>query len=153
MIKIIALIYLTVFSFAYEESYSINNVQPPIETMKAIVCDGHGGPEVLKVVERPIPVPKEDEVLIKVKYSAMNRADIMQRRGLYPAPKGATDILGLEVSGYELKSEKRKRVIALLPGGGYAPYVVAKQDHVIELPDYIELETAAAITEVWVTAF
>jgi len=67
--------------------------------MKAIICDGFGDSSVLKVGERPIPVLGEEEVLIKVQYSAFNRADVMQRKGNYPPPPGVTDVLGLECAG------------------------------------------------------
>ena len=67
--------------------------------MQAVVCDGVGSADVLKIGQRPRPVPAEGEVLIKVEYSALNRADIMQRKGSYPPPPGVTDVLGLECLG------------------------------------------------------
>ena len=97
--------------------------------MRAVVCTEPGGSQVLTVGERPIPVPLENEVLIKVEYSALNRADIMQRQGNYPPPPGVTDVLGLECLGRivlahpgepEQESLSDYRVICLLPGGGYA---------------------------------
>ena len=117
--------------------------------MKAVVQDAFGGPEVLKAGEKPLPVCNENEVLIKVEYSALNRADLMQRTGNYPPPPGATDVLGLECSGY-LDSRK---VMALLPGGGYAQFAKVHKDHVLEVPEFVSLEQAAAITEVWATAY
>jgi len=67
--------------------------------MRAVVCNGKGGADVLGVGERPMPVAGEGEVLIKVEYSALNRADIVQRKGAYPPPPGVTDVLGLECMG------------------------------------------------------
>ena len=69
------------------------------KTMKAVVCDGYGGAEVLKIGQRPMPQLQDGEVLIKVIYTALNRADIMQRKGNYPPPPGVTDVLGLECLG------------------------------------------------------
>lgn len=107
--------------------------------MKAIVQKTSGGPDTLEIGEVDIPIPKENEVLLKVKYSAVNRADIMQvcvlfltllqREGKYPPPPGATKIIGLECVGWvisdldkDLEGEKYKEgplYLALLPGGGY----------------------------------
>ena len=129
MLQIIAILINITCVFATEKSYSLTNseienlIDNSTGLMKAIICDGHGGPEVLQEVLRPFPKAKEDEVLIEVAFSAMNRADLMQRKGLYPAPKGATDILGLEVSGWIVNldgTRSDQKVIALLPGGGYA---------------------------------
>lgn len=103
-------------------------VEAAQQTMKAIVCDGVGEADVLKVGERPMPVPGDAEVLLKVSYSALNRADIMQRKGSYPPPPGVTDVLGLECMG-RIVTQKAgdgseetlgDTVIALLPGGGYS---------------------------------
>jgi len=79
----------------------------------------------MHIGEVPMPVCNENEVLIKVMATAVNRADILQRKGRYPAPKGATDVLGLECAGFivenmETYEPSSKRVMALLPGGGYA---------------------------------
>ena len=99
--------------------------------MLAVIMDSPGEAEVLKIGSRPYPVPGEGEIILKVEYSALNRADVMQRKGNYPPPPGATDVLGLKclgrqvlktsASGEETLSETR--FIALLPGGGYAQYV------------------------------
>ena len=106
--------------------------------MLAIICDEYGGPEVLKVGERPMVQPNENERIIKVEYSALNRADTMQRMGKYPPPQGATDVLGLECSGYLVNTDgtvSETRVAALLPGGGYAQFVKVHKDHILELPE------------------
>jgi NADPH:quinone reductase-like Zn-dependent oxidoreductase len=104
-----------------------------------------------------MPVPSEDEVLIKVEYSAYNRADTMQRKGMYPPPKGTTDVLGLECAGRLVIDPAQAgtdgeqlggAVIALLPGGGYAQYAKVNKGHVLAVPDGVDLEQAAGITEV-----
>lgn len=129
--------------------------------MKAIICDGYGGPEVLKVGQRDIPTLADNEVLIKVEYAGVNRAETLQRKGLYPPPAGATDILGLECAGRIVLNNagsqeeqlSDKRYIALLSGGGYGQYVKVCKDHVIEVPEGYNFEAAAAITEGWATAY
>src|SRR6188508_3751505 len=99
--------------------------------MKAVEISAPGAPDVLKPTERPLPQPQENEVLIKVAAAGVNGPDIMQRKGLYPAPPGASDLPGLEVAGEIAAvgaSVKRwnggDQVCALTPGGGYAEYVV-----------------------------
>ena len=130
--------------------------------MRAIVCDGKGGAEVLTVGERPIPVPTDDEILIKVEYTALNRADIMQRKGSYPPPPGVTDVLGLECMGRIVTSNAGVAdqetlsdhcVIALLPGGGYAQYFKVNAGHALRVPDDFDAEQAASLMEVWCTAY
>ena len=130
--------------------------------MKAIVCDSFGGPEVLKVGERPVPQLVEGEVLIKVTYSALNRADIMQRKGNYPPPPGVTDILGLECLGQIVEDPEKantleevlgETVIALIPGGGYAQYAKVQRDHTLAIPTGFPLDQAAAFMEVFCTAY
>jgi tumor protein p53-inducible protein 3 len=100
--------------------------------MKAIVMTEPGEASVLHVGDAPIPVLKEGETLVKMEATAVNRADILQRQGRYPPPKGATDIIGLECSGYIVNEESElengsyknnDRVMALLPGGGYGDIV------------------------------
>mmetsp|Transcript_21713 Transcript_21713/g.29129 ORF Transcript_21713/g.29129 Transcript_21713/m.29129 type:complete len:165 (+) Transcript_21713:61-555(+) len=131
--------------------------------MQAIICDGKGSAEVLKVGSRPIPQPSEDECLIKVEYTALNRADIMQRMGNYPPPPGVTDVLGLEClgrlvtnpaqAGTEEETLSDHRVIALLPGGGYAQYAKVHKSHCLQVPEDYEPEAAASLMEVWCTAY
>ncbi len=128
--------------------------------MKAVVLDGFGGLEVLKVGEIDKPTPKTNEVLIKVAATSINRPDLVQRAGKYPAPPGDSEILGLEVSGTieEIGSEVSAwkigdRVIALVGGGGYAEYAVAYDNHVMALPESMSFEEGACVCESYITAF
>lgn len=127
--------------------------------MKAVVCEASGGPEVLRVAEVSEPVPGEREVLIAVRASALNRADLLQRRGLYPAPPGASEILGLECSGVVAalgpgasRFALGARVMALLAGGGYAERVVVHEDVLLPIPERLSFEQAAAVPEAFLTA-
>lgn len=115
-------------------------------------------PDSLYINRREIPSIKENECLVKVVYSAINRADIMQRKGLYPAPVGESDILGLEAVGYVSKTksslwQEKMRVMALVAGGGNAEYVAVNEKNMIKIPDWMSFRNAAAITEAWITAF
>jgi putative PIG3 family NAD(P)H quinone oxidoreductase len=128
--------------------------------MQAVIFDIPGEPDVLKVGEVAIPVPGDRQVRIKVAAAGVNRADTLQRRGKYPPPPGASAILGLEVSGIvdSVGSECRKwkvgdRVMGLLSGGGYAQYVIMHEDMVMAVPDSLNLIHAAAIPEVFLTAY
>lgn len=128
--------------------------------MKAVLLDGFGGIEVLKVGEVERPVPKEGEVLIKVMATSINRPDLVQREGKYPPPPGDSEILGLEVSGVieELGAgvsgwTKGDRVISLVGGGGYAEYAVAYASHLMPIPDGMSFEEAACVCESYITAF
>jgi NADPH2:quinone reductase len=127
--------------------------------MKAIIITQPGGPEVLQASERPVPVPKLSEVLIKVYAAGLNRLDIYQRQGKYPAPAGAPqDIPGLEVAG-EISAigndvtrwQVGDKVCALLSGGGYAGYATAPEDHCLPIPANITFEQAASLPETWFT--
>lgn len=124
--------------------------------MKAIKVEN----EHLAWGEVPTPRPGPDEVLIQVYASAVNRADLLQRRGLYPPPQGVTEVMGLEAAGViaqvgsKVKDWKvGDRVASLLPGGGYAEYVTTPSALLIPVPAEIPLEMAAAIPEVFYTAF
>jgi putative PIG3 family NAD(P)H quinone oxidoreductase len=128
--------------------------------MKAVLLDGFGGLDVLKVGEVEKPKPKEGEVLIKVVASSINRPDLVQREGKYPPPPGDSDILGLEVSGTiaELGPgvsgwNPGDRVISLVGGGGYAEYAVAYASHLIPIPETMSFEEAACVCESYITAF
>ncbi|MEM7513667.1 MAG: NAD(P)H-quinone oxidoreductase [Bacteroidota bacterium] len=128
--------------------------------MKAVTFSQPGSAEVLQIQEVPQPSLSDQEILIQVAATALNRADIMQRQGMYPPPPGASDILGLEVAGTVVKcSSQAKRfkegdqVMALLPGGGYAEYVNIDQGLAMPIPKGISLQEAAAIPEVFLTAF
>lgn len=128
--------------------------------MKAVLLDGFGGVEVLKVGEVAKPVPAENQVLIKVMATSINRPDLVQREGKYPPPPGDSDILGLEVAGVieELGPgvtgwQKGERVISLVGGGGYAEYAVAYASHLMRIPDTMSFEEAACVCESYITAF
>jgi len=128
--------------------------------VKVIEIKKHGGPEVLYVGNRPIPKPKENEVLIKVKAAGVNRPDILQREGDYPPPKDASDVLGLEISGIvvELGKKTKKikvgdKVCALVSGGGYAEYCIAPSTQCIPIPNNLSFEEASVIPETFFTVW
>jgi putative PIG3 family NAD(P)H quinone oxidoreductase len=123
--------------------------------MRAVVVPDPGGPEALLVHELPDPSPGPGELLLDVVASAVNRADVQQRKGFYPPPPGASDVLGLEcsgrvaavgegVSGFATGAE----VCALLAGGGYAEQVVVPAGQVMSVPDGVDLAEAASLPEV-----
>lgn len=127
--------------------------------MKAVVCQGSGGPEVLRIADVPEPVPGAREVLLEVRATALNRADLLQRRGLYPPPPGTTEILGLECSGVvaalgpgATRFAVGARVMALLGGGGYAERVAVHEDVLLPIPERLSFEEAAAVPEAFLTA-
>jgi len=129
-------------------------------TMKAIEITMPGGPEVLKLVDRPVPRPASGEVLIQVVAAGVNRPDCLQRQGGYPPPAGASDLPGLEVSGIivELGAAvtDRKvgdRVCALLAGGGYAQYCAAPAPQCLPVPGGLDMIQAAAIPETFFTVW
>ena len=128
--------------------------------MKAVEIAQPGGPEVLKPAERPLPVPGPGEVLIKVAAAGVNGPDLMQRKGLYPAPPGASDLPGLEVSGEVVTAGatvKRwsigDKVTALTNGGGYAEYCTADAQHCLPVPKGIALRDAAGLPETFFTVW
>jgi tumor protein p53-inducible protein 3 len=124
--------------------------------------------ENLSIAMFPIPEPaNEHQCIVKVAYSALNRADILQRRGMYPPPKEIGDILGLEAVGIihqesnssssstttTKKFRKNDRVMALVAAGGQADFICVDERNLIRVPDSMSLRTASAITEQWLTAF
>lgn len=128
--------------------------------MHAITVDQPGGPEALCWTEVPDPTPGPGEILIDVTAAAVNRADLLQRQGLYPMPPGASHILGLECSGVIAQvgadvSEWAvgQAVCALLSGGGYAEKVVVPAGQVLPIPSNINLDVAAALPEVACTVW
>ncbi|MBP2676665.1 MAG: NADPH:quinone oxidoreductase [Deltaproteobacteria bacterium] len=128
--------------------------------MKAVLMRGTGGVEVLYVGEHPDPVLQDDELLVRIKATALNRADLLQRRGKHPPPKGVPDILGLEMAGEVAAVGKTAggwrvgdRVCALLPGGGYAELASIPAGLAMRIPENIPFEAAAAIPEVFLTAY
>jgi putative PIG3 family NAD(P)H quinone oxidoreductase len=134
------------------------------EVMTAIDPEAAGGPEVLVPVERPVPVPGPGEVLIRVEAAAINRADILQRRGNYSPPPGAPSIPGLEAAGTIVEVGQGveshmigQQVCALLPGGGYAQYCVAAAEVCLPVPSALTMTEAGAMPEalftVWTNVF
>lgn len=134
--------------------------------MRAVVLDGHGGTEVLKVGDFDDPVPGPDEVLVDVAATALNRADLLERRGLYPAPPIAgfglpsPAIPGMEFSGRVAACGERvtkwspgDAVMGIVNGGAYASRLVIHELQAMRVPDGIDLVDAAAIPEVWITAW
>ena len=128
--------------------------------MKAILLDGFGGPEVMRLGDTARPAIGPGQVLIKVAASSVNRPDVVQRRGHYPPPPGESEILGLEVAGTVAETAEDvdqvavgDRVIALIGGGGYAEYASAYASHVIPLPETLSFEQGACICETYITAF
>lgn len=128
--------------------------------MKAIEISQPGGPEVLTIVERDVPVPKVGEVLIKVKAAGINRPDVFQRQGSYPPPAGASDLPGLEVAGEIVGGDVSgtnfkigDKVCALTPGGGYAEYCVAPAGNCLPIPDGLSLVEAATLPETYFTVW
>ena len=128
--------------------------------MKAVVITRFGGPEVLEVQDVPNPQPGPDEVLVHVRSSALNRADLLQRVGRYPAPPGAPqNIPGLEFAGEvaELGANadrwhKGDRVMGIVSGGAHAQFVTTHQDAVVAVPPNLEWSDAGAVPEVFLTA-
>lgn len=124
------------------------------KTMTVIEAKGAGGPEVLVPAERPVPVPGPGEILIKVEAAGINRPDVFQRQGLYPPPKGAPDILGMEVAGKVValgpgttRFKGGDPVCALIGGGGYAEYAVAPETATLPVPQGLSMVEAAALPE------
>ena len=128
--------------------------------MKAILFDKHGDSSVMYSGEAPKPIINDNEVLIRVAAAGINRPDILQRQGNYPPPKGASEILGLEVSGKVVEIGKNidqdfkdKEVCALVTGGGYAEYVKTTLATVLPIPKGVRLIEAAAIPETFFTVW
>lgn len=130
------------------------------KTMRGVVIDGAGGPEVLKLQTMDQPQPKAGEVLIKVHAAGVNRPDVMQRMGMYPAPPGASPLPGLEVAG-EISSKGPDcpawsvgdKVVALTPGGGYADYVTVPYQQVLPWPRTLTAVQAAGVPETFFTVW
>lgn len=128
--------------------------------MKAVLVRQPGGPEQLVLAERENPRPGPGELLVRVRATAVNRADILQREGKYPPPPGASDILGLEMAG-EVAAlgegvtgwREGDPVFALLSGGGYAELVTVPAAHALRKPEYLSFQEAAAIPEAFLTAY
>ncbi|SCC41812.1 NADPH2:quinone reductase [Arthrobacter sp. NIO-1057] len=128
------------------------------EVMSAYIYNAGGGPEVIELIERPIPTVGSGEVLVKVEAFGLNRADVQQRKGVYPPPPGASDIPGLEVAGSIVAVGEDvtdwsigTRVAALLAGGGYAQFVNVPAELLFRIPDSLSSVEAAALPEVCAT--
>ena len=128
--------------------------------MLAIEITQPGKPEVLQLTDRPKPSPNEHEVLIKVSAAGINRPDIMQRKGLYPAPPGASDIPGLEIAGIVTETgakvthlQEGDSVCALVSGGGYAQYCLASAELCLPIPTSLTLQQTAALPETFFTVW
>jgi NADPH2:quinone reductase len=132
--------------------------------MTAIAIRAPGGPEMLIAEERPVPQPGPGEILVKVAAAGVNRPDVVQRQGLYPPPKGAPDIPGLEIAGEVVavgdsvtRWKAGDRVMALVVGGGYAEYCLAHENHALRVPQNLSMAEAGAVPEtvftVWHNVF
>ncbi len=130
------------------------------DRMIAIAIRAPGGPDVLVPQERPVPLPGAGEILVRVAAAGVNRPDVLQRKGLYPAPKGHSTLPGLEISGTIAavgesiaRFKTGDRVMALVNGGGYAEYCLAEKDATLRVPDGLSLADAAAIPETFFTVW
>ncbi|MEO0328435.1 MAG: NAD(P)H-quinone oxidoreductase [Pseudomonadota bacterium] len=128
--------------------------------MRTIETESYGGPEVLSLGERSVPQPKDHEIIIKVTSAGVNGPDIIQRRGHYPPPKGASDLLGLEVSGTVhaigkdvARWQAGDTVCALTHGGGYAEFVAVDGHHCLSIPEGVSLQDAGGLPETYFTVW
>ena len=131
-----------------------------LNSMRAVVAPVPGGPEALTLVDRPRPEPREGEILVRVAAAGVNRPDILQRQGSYAPMPGVTDVLGLEFAGEVVargpgatRHELGARVLALVPGGGYAEYAIAHETNALPIPDGLTDVEAAAIPETFFTVW
>ncbi len=130
------------------------------ESMQVIEITAPGGPQVLQPARRPLPTPGPNEVLIRVRAAGVNRPDVLQRRGAYPPPPGASDIPGLEIAGEVVALgaevhpwQRGDAVCALLAGGGYAEYALAPAVQCLPVPQGFSLEQAAVLPETVFTVY
>lgn len=146
----------------YNNSHSLYTITEEAlsELMNVIEITAPGGPEVLALAQRERPTPQAGQVLIKVAAAGVNRPDVFQRQGIYPPPPGASDLPGLEVagtlvagdiSGTDLKLGDA--VCALVPGGGYAEYVITSAQHCLPVPSNLSLIEAAGLAETCFTVY
>lgn len=136
------------------------NPAPLPKVMTAVAISEPGGPMVLQPEERPLPVPGEGEILIKVRAAGVNRPDVSQRKGSYPPPPGASDLPGLEVAGEVAalgegvkRWEVGDKVTALSPGGGYAQYCKVPESNALPIPQGFTFTEAAALPETFFTVW
>ncbi|MGR3291274.1 MAG: NAD(P)H-quinone oxidoreductase [Paracoccaceae bacterium] len=130
------------------------------KTMRAVEISKPGGPEVLKMCDRPVPQAGHGQIVIKVAYAGINRPDALQRSGAYAPPPDASDLPGLEASGTVAavgaggsKWSVGDQVCALLPGGGYAEYVATSASHALPIPAGMDLKCAACLPETYFTVW
>lgn len=128
--------------------------------MRALIATRAGAPDVMGFVDRPTPTPSARELLVQVFASAVNRADINQRKGTYDLPPGSTDVFGLELAGQVVAVGSEvdgwmpgDRVCALVPGGGHAEFAVVPTSSAMPIPEGMSYEQAAAVPEVFLTAY
>ena len=128
--------------------------------MRVVEISQPGGPEVLRLAERDVPVPGAGEILIEVAYAGVNRPDALQRAGAYAPPKGASDLPGLEAAGKVAAIgpgvsdwEVGDAVCALLPGGGYAEFALCPAAHALPVPEGMGLKEAACLPETFFTVW
>lgn len=130
------------------------------KTMRAVEITEPGGPDVLKLTDRPIPEPGHGQIVIRVAYAGVNRPDALQRAGAYAPPPGASDLPGLEASGEVVALGEGvsqwaigDQVCGLLPGGGYAEYVATPAAHCLRIPNGVSMKQAACLPETFFTVF
>ncbi len=130
------------------------------DTMRAIAIEQPGGPEVLIETSEPVPAIGDDDVLVKVATAGVNRPDVLQRQGLYPVPKDASHLPGLEIAGEVAAVGKKVQrwsvgdsVMALTHGGGYAEYCRVNEAHCLAVPPRLSLIEAAAVPETFFTVW
>ncbi|MET0427345.1 MAG: NAD(P)H-quinone oxidoreductase [Microvirga sp.] len=128
--------------------------------MRAVIAAGPGGPEVLRIVERPRPEPGQGQVLVRVEAAGINRPDVMQREGRYPPPPGASDVLGLELAGIVEalgpgagRFQPGDRVMALVQSGAYAEWAVVDEAVALPVPEGLPAVEAGAIPETYFTVW
>jgi NADPH2:quinone reductase len=128
--------------------------------MRAVVLESYGEPDVLTIRDVPEPVPGPEEVLVEIVATALNRADLLQRRGFYPGPPMAHEIPGMELSGRVVGLGERAtrwqlgdEVMGIVGGGAYAERIAVHERQLLAVPASVRLADAAAIPEVWITAF
>jgi NADPH2:quinone reductase len=135
-------------------------MKPFPDEMAAVGFDAPGGPGVLRIEQMAVPRPGPGEVLVKVAFAGVNRPDVIQRMGFYPPPPGASPIPGLEISGTVAALGEGvvtpipgQTICALVSGGGYAEYCIAKATHCLPVPEGLSLEMAAALPETLFTVW
>ncbi|WP_230531375.1 NAD(P)H-quinone oxidoreductase [Microvirga roseola] len=133
---------------------------PIPDMMRAVVAEGSGGPEVLRIIERPVPRPGEGEILVRIEAAGVNRPDVLQRQGGYAPPPGASDVLGLEFSGEVVATGPNVHrfrvdapVMALVSGGGYAEYAIVHESNALPIPAGLSMEEAGAVPETFFTVW